>query len=89
MTYKDAFDVKLTKGQSLLAVLDKSGDTKITWDRSKPLEIEIARAAFRKAKLDGYMAYKVSGKDGVKGEVLADFDPTAERIILAPPLAGG
>lgn len=89
MNYQDAFDVELKEGQSLIARIDETGDTKIIWDRSNTTEAEIARAAFRKAKADGFMAYRVVGKDGSRGEVLAEFDPTAERIILTPPLRGG
>jgi hypothetical protein len=89
MNFKDAFDVELKSGQSLIARLDTTGDTKIFWDHQNQTEIDIARAAFTKAKADGYMAYKVTGKDGAKGEILAQFDPLAERIILAPPLRGG
>jgi hypothetical protein len=89
VTYKDAIDVELEPGQSVLVELDKTGDTKITWDRSKPDEIEVARAAFANARARGMMAYKVTGKDGTKGEIMHEFDPQAERIILAPALRGG
>lgn len=89
MNYAAALDVELKDGQSLIARLDHTGDTKIIWDRSNPTEIAIARAAFEKGRADGFMAYKVTGENGLKGEVMAKFDPQAERIILAPPLRGG
>lgn len=89
MNFQDAFDTPLKEGQSVLAILNHTGDTKIIWDRSNEMETGIARAAFDKAKREGYVGYKVTGKDGMKGEVMAAFDPEAERVILAPPLKGG
>lgn len=89
MNYQDAFDEPLKEGQSLLATLDPTGDTKIIWDRSNPTEAAIAREAFNKARAKGFMAYRVIGSDGAKGEILTAFDATAERIILTPPLKGG
>lgn len=89
MNYQDAFDVELQPGQSLIARLDHTGDTKIVWNRSNAAEASLARSAFNKAKADGFMAYRVSGEKGVRGEILREFDPDAERIILAPPLQGG
>lgn len=89
MNFKEALETELKPGQSLITRLDETGDTKIIWDRNNSTEAAIAREAFRKAKADGFMAYRVTGKDGLRGEVLAEFDPAAERIILAPPLRGG
>ncbi len=88
MTYQDVFDVELQPGQSVIARLDETGDTKIIWDRANETEVTIAREAFARAKKDRFMAYKVIG-DGKKGEIIREFDPTAERIILTPPMQGG
>jgi len=71
-----------------MAVLDKTGDTKVTWDRTKSEEVDAARATFDALRQKGYAAFAVS-KDGSKGEQIRTFDPTAERIILAPALVGG
>lgn len=87
-TYKDVFDIELEPGQSLLARLDQSGDARVTWRRGNMQETDIARAAFVSARASGMMAYRTK-PDGSQGEVLAEFDPNAEKIILAPPLAGG
>lgn len=71
-------------------VLDPvAGDVKIIWDRTKKPEVEEAERTFKNLKKKGYLAYKVEGKDGEKGEVLHDFDPNAERIILSPAMQGG
>lgn len=71
-----------------MAIMDLSGDTKVTWDHSKPEEVDAARATFDALRKKGYAAFSVS-KDGSKGEQIRTFDPAAERIILAPALVGG
>lgn len=74
-----------------LAVMDREkGDQTVGWDVNNPLEIEQAQATFDSLVMGkGYLAYKVT-KEGTKtGEQIKKFDPTLERIILAPPLVGG
>jgi hypothetical protein len=71
-----------------LIVLDHTGDTKIIWDSDKPAEVDHARDTFDRFKAKGYMAYKVDRK-GEKGEVMRNFDPDAEKLILAPATVGG
>lgn len=71
-----------------LHVLDHTGDTKLIWDRKNEDEVEAAKEMFKKLRKKGYLAYTVT-KDGSKGEVIKDFDPDAEKIILSPPIAGG
>lgn len=73
---------------SELRVMDRTGDTKTIWDKDNATEVEVARETFAKLKKKGYLAYRVK-KDGEKGEVIKEFDPDAEKIILAPPMAGG
>lgn len=71
-----------------MAVLDREGDLKTVWDSDKPEEVEAAKKTFDGLKEKGYVAYKVK-KDGTKGEVITKFDPDAEKVILAPMMAGG
>lgn len=71
-----------------LIELNETGDTKLIWDTDNPDEVEAAKAMFDKLKKKGYLAYAVN-KKGDKGEVLTEFDPEAERIILAPQMKGG
>jgi len=71
-----------------MSVMDGTGDTKIIWDSGNTEEIENAHKTFKRMKKKGFIAYSVEG-DGGKGKVLTEFDQDAERIILAPPLAGG
>jgi hypothetical protein len=76
-----------TKGE--MAIMGKEGDTKIIWDQNNNDEVENAKATFDRLKGKGYLAFKVVGKEGDKGEQMKDFDPKAERIIFAPQLRGG
>ena len=73
---------------SEMVVLDNGGDTKIVWDRASSDEIETARAAFNSLRGKGYLAYTVR-LGGDRGQVIREFDAQAEKIILAPPMAGG
>ena len=73
---------------SEMRVIDNTGDSKIIWDKDNPDEIEAARETFKKLTKKGYMAYSVKSK-GEKGELLTEFDPKAEKIILAPRMVGG
>ena len=76
-------------GQSVMAIMDKSGDTKHIWNSDKPEEVNAARDLFDSLKDKGYTAYHVTGKDGTKGEIMQTFDPKAERVIMAPRVVGG
>lgn len=71
-----------------MAILDSTGDTKVIWDPHNPDEVAAAKAQFDTLKKKGFIAYTVN-KKGDKGEVIREFDPNAEKIILSPPLAGG
>ena len=71
-----------------LAIMDRTGDTKSMWDKNNPDEVEAARTTFDKLKKKGYLAFRVAD-GGKKGEVIREFDPSAESIILSPPVAGG
>lgn len=72
-----------------MAILDKTGDTKLIWSTDKPDEVETAREMFDKLRKKGYLAYKVVDTDGKKGEQMHTFDPSAGRIIMAPAMVGG
>jgi hypothetical protein len=73
---------------SVLCVLDHTGDTRMQWNRKNLSEVNAARARFAELKGKGYMAYRVNRAD-TQGEVLDEFDPTAERIILHAAMVGG
>lgn len=71
-----------------LATLDRSGDTKVFWSSTVPDEVQNARRTFNDLRGKGYAAFKLTG-DGTKGEQILEFDPMAEKIILAPAMKGG
>lgn len=71
-----------------MSVMDKKGDTKILWDSDNQAEVENARRSFDDLRGKGYMAFTVD-KRGEKGDVIRTFDPSAEKIILTPPMRGG
>lgn len=65
------------------------GHAEYRWNKNDPKDVEQAREAFIKQKAKGYLAYRVDPKTGDKGEVIKEFDPSAEKIIMVPPIAGG
>ncbi len=75
--------------QHALHVMDHTGDTKLVWDGDAGPEVEAAREMFDKLKGDGYLAYTVNPADGSKGDVIREFDPSAQAIIMSPQLVGG
>jgi len=74
--------------QGQMSVLGKEGDTKVIWDSDQQAEVDAARAQFDALKKEGYAAFNVK-KDGEKGSVMKEFDPDAEKIIMALPVVGG
>jgi hypothetical protein len=72
----------------VLEIMDHTGDTKLEWSHSVKVEVDAARASFDLHKKKGYLAYKMLPGGG-RGEVITEFDPAAERIIMAPPVQGG
>ncbi len=71
-----------------LITIDPTGDTKLIWSPQNDAEVEAARTTFNSLKKKGFIAYAVK-PGGEKGTVLSEFDETAEKVILAPPVAGG
>ena len=71
-----------------LRTLGPEGDVKATWDPDVEAEVSEARHVFDTLRAKGYFAYKVRD-GGKKGRVIDEFEPAAERIIMAPPMAGG
>lgn len=72
-----------------LRIMDREkGDAKIEWDKTKAVEVEVARKAFDAAKEKGMAMFRVE-RFGRKGEQIFGFDPDAEKIIAIPPIVGG
>lgn len=79
---------EVPKGFAVMEVMDHTGDTKKIWDPTQPVEVEDARRSFEKLKKEGYAAFSVK-EDGTAGVVIQEFDASAGRIIMRPPMAGG
>jgi hypothetical protein len=77
-----------TKQRHEMAVMDETGDTKLIWDEDNEDEVSAARTMFNSLKKKGYAGYSVD-KKGDKGTLLTEFDPSAEKIIMAPQMKGG
>lgn len=71
----------------MLYVLDHTGDTRIGWDVNNAASVAEARRMFNELRGHNYVVYKKTG-DGT-GAQIRDFDPTAEEIVMSPPLVGG
>ena len=74
---------------SELAVMDSQlGDNKIEWNADRPAEVAAARDMFYAMKEKRYVAYTLD-ESGHRGELIREFDPDAERIIMQPQRVGG
>jgi hypothetical protein len=71
-----------------LRILDSTGDSKIEWDQESDGEVELARRTFENATKKGFRAFRLT-KLGNKGAAIQEFDASAEKILLTPPIAGG
>jgi hypothetical protein len=72
----------------VLVILDRSGDTRHTWDRRNEDEVQVIRDLFGRMIDKGYQAWSVTRK-GDKDQRITEFDPQAEKVIFAPALVGG
>jgi hypothetical protein len=72
---------------SKLRVLNQSGDTTLEWDVKDPISVEAVEKEFNQIIKEGYMAFKVDSP--TEGELIRNFDPTAEEIIMTAPMVGG
>lgn len=70
-----------------LLILNETGHTTLEWSPALEASVARARDVFNQLKADGHMAYALDGEQS--GVVLKAFDPTAETIILTPPMIGG
>ncbi len=71
-----------------MRTLGSAGDTKLVWDSENEDEVANARRTFDDLKKKSYAAFAVGAK-GKQGERIQAFDPTAESLIMVPPIAGG
>jgi hypothetical protein len=74
--------------QHEMQVINEKGDTRLSWDEENRTEVDAARKMFDDMKAKGYIAYKMN-KQGDKGDLIDRFDPSHEKVVLAPPMRGG
>jgi hypothetical protein len=72
----------------VMVILDRTGDTRHTWDRRSEDEVQVIRDLFERMIAKGYQAWSVTRK-GDKDQRITEFDPQAEKVIFAPALVGG
>lgn len=85
---KAANDTTDPQDRGVLHVLDGTGDTKHIWDPDSPEEVSAARKVFDELKKKGFQAFSVK-RGGEKDAVIRDFDASAGKIIMSPPIRGG
>lgn len=69
-------------------IIDETGDTKHMWNPRDMDEVAAARKLFQTFNDKGFKAFRVNAR-GEAGERIREFDPSAEKIIFIPQLAGG
>jgi hypothetical protein len=79
---------KAADAESQLVGGVKPGDTKLIWDPDNEHEVAAARKMFNSLRDKRFLAFKV-GEKGRKGEQITTFDPSLEKIIMSPAIAGG
>jgi hypothetical protein len=72
-----------------MRILSEKGDLRVTWNARDADEVAAARSQFEELRNRGFMAYAVVPGEGGRGEQVREFDPNAQKLILAPPMAGG
>lgn len=75
---------------SEMRILGRSGDEAVTWTVEDKVATQSAAEVFAKHMLNGGLAFSMPAEKGSKpGIMIEEFDPNAERIILAPVISGG
>lgn len=71
-----------------MRVMGIKGDTRISWDPTKKVEVKVARKTFERLIKEGYTAFEI-GKNNEKSSMVAEFDPESEKLIFVPQIRGG
>ena len=69
-------------------IMDRSGDTRHTFDTSDPDSVVRADERFQALISKGFRAVAL-GRDANSGELIRRFDPNLEETLFIPPLKGG
>jgi hypothetical protein len=71
-----------------MQIMDQTGHSEVTWDPTKPVEVQVAKESFDSLTKKGYSAFRVN-EDGGRSERMREFDPKAGKIMMVPQLVGG
>lgn len=71
-----------------MRIMGREGDTKVIWNARDTDEVEAARQQFNTLRERNFLAFRVDDS-GSKGEQITEFDPQVQKLIMAPPMAGG
>jgi len=70
----------------LVRILDRSGDTRLSYDPADADAVRDVEARFARLMADSFVAFDVSTQPG---RIITTFDPNAREIIISPRFAGG
>lgn len=82
---RDALESHVTGS---MHILTNGGDMKVTWNARDTDEVAQARQNFTDLRAKGFRAFKVA-EGGRPGVQIDEFDPSAQKLIMVPPMAGG
>jgi hypothetical protein len=72
-----------------LAIMNRTGDTKIVWNPRDKDEVKNAKRTWDDlVGGKGFLGFRVK-RDGEPGEQIREFDAKAAKLVIAPPMAGG
>lgn len=81
-TEQDRYDAH-NKGLCMMAVMNQTGDHRLTWDPLNEGEVKEAREEFNRLKKLGYLAFRLNILDPeVKGPKVRDFNRWDGELIL-------
>jgi hypothetical protein len=70
----------------LLRILDRTGDTRVSYDPADADAVRDVETRFARLMSDSFIAFDVSTQPG---RIITRFDPQATEIIVSPRFAGG
>lgn len=75
----------------LLRIMDATGDTVVEWSMDDPASVARAQAAFTHQLVRRHRVpfARGCGAPAAGARPVATFDPAAEEIVFAAPVAGG
>lgn len=73
-----------------IRMLNSRGDVATAWAPTDTEATAAAKELFDEKVGGGYLAYTTTIEEGTrKGDVIKEFDPLADTIVLTPPMIGG